>query len=154
VLKPDTSSEAETVGIWGAIHKRLWEVGKERHDLDTAIRSYARGYFIKDDYYNGINFAFLLNVRAAITDGDEATTDRVLARRIRREVLTLCDTALRGSLAQSDEFWANATKVEALLGLGKQDEASALRDAISKGTDQWMVDSMLEQLAALKALNP
>ena len=38
-LKPDTSSEAETVGLWGAIHKRLWEVGRERHDLDTAIRA-------------------------------------------------------------------------------------------------------------------
>jgi hypothetical protein len=154
VLKPHTSSDAETVGIWGAIHKRLWEVGRQRHDLDTAIRSYARGYFIKDDYYNGINFAFLLNVRAAVSEGDEATTDRVLARRIRREVLTLCDTALAGTLAPADQFWANATKVEALLGLGRQAEAETLRDTISKGTDQWMVDSMLEQLGALSALNP
>ena len=24
-LAPQTSSDAETVGIWGAIHKRLWD---------------------------------------------------------------------------------------------------------------------------------
>ena len=42
-LKPDTSSDAETVGLWGAIHKRLWDATKERPNLDKAIRSYARG---------------------------------------------------------------------------------------------------------------
>jgi len=153
-LKPDTSAEAETVGLWGAIHKRLWEVGKERRDLDTAIRSYARGYFIKDDYYNGINFAFLLNVRASVTEGDEALADRVLARRMRREVLVLCDTALQGTLNAEDAFWASATKVEALQGLGRQTEADALRATISAGAVKWMVDAMTGQLAALDALHP
>ena len=153
-LKPDTSAEAETVGLWGAIHKRLWEVGKERRDLDTAIRSYARGYFIKDDYYNGINFAFLLNVRASVTEGDEAVADRVLARRIRREVLVLCDTALQGTLSGEDAFWVGATKVEALQGLGRKDEADALRDTISAGAVKWMIDAMTGQLSALDALHP
>jgi hypothetical protein len=162
VLKPDTSSEAETVGLWGAIHKRLWEAGHERQDLDTAVRSYARGYFIKDDYYNGINFAFLLNVRASVSQGDDAITDRTLAKRIRTEVLALCDTALStpppgaasATLSADDKFWINATKVEALVGLGRQAEASALRETISTGVDQWMLDSMTTQLAALEALHP
>ena len=153
-LKPDTSSEAETVGLWGAIHKRLWEVRREKADLDTAIRSYARGYFIKDDYYNGINMAFLLNVRASVTEGDDAIADRVVARRIRNEVLTLCDTALGGTLNPGDVFWVNATKVEALVGLGREAEAAALRDTISRGADQWMLDSMTGQLDALIALHP
>jgi hypothetical protein len=162
VLKPDTSAEAETVGLWGAIHKRLWEVGAQRHDLDTAVRSYARGYFIKDDYYNGINFAFLLNVRASVSQGDDAITDRVLARRIRTEVLALCDAALAtaspgaasATPSRDDTFWINATKVEALLGLGRTSEAIALRDTISTGVDEWMLNSMITQLAALEALHP
>jgi hypothetical protein len=159
VLKPDTSSEAETVGLWGAIHKRLWEVGQQRQDLDTAVRSYARGYFIKDDYYNGINFAFLLNVRASVSQGDDAITDRTLAKRIRTEVLVLCDTALSAAapaatLSADDKFWINATKVEALAGLGRQAEASALRETISAGAAAWMLESMATQLAKLEALNP
>ena len=88
-LAPATSSDAETVGLWGAVHKRLWQEGKDRADLDRAIRAYARGYFLKTDYWNGINFAYLLNVRSSISAGDEAIADRVQARRIRSEVLAL-----------------------------------------------------------------
>ena len=155
-LKPDTSSDAETVGLWGAIHKRLWEVGREATDLDRAIRSYARGYFIKDDYYNGINFAFLLNVRASMASGDDAIADRVLARRIRAEVLTLCDAA-PSSGSSEDAFWIKATKLEALIGLGKTEDADALRNAIlaeQPPPAAWMVESMTSQLTALSALNP
>jgi hypothetical protein len=155
-LKPDTSSDAETVGLWGAIHKRLWEVARDPNDLNKAIRSYAKGYFIRDDYYNGINFAFLVNVRAALAEGDEAIADRVLARRIRSEVLTLCDAALEQSRG-GDVFWINATKVEALLGLGRTTEADALKNAMVQQTPppaQWMVDSMNAQLMALTALKP
>jgi len=156
-LKPDTSSDAETVGIWGAIHKRLWTLVKERPDLDKAIRSYGRGYFIKDDYYNAINFAFLLNVRASITEGDEAIADRVVARRIRGEVLSLVDAALQAEgLSGDDRFWMNASKVEALRGLGKNDEADVLREQMTAGLDKddWRIKSMSDQLQALAALNP
>jgi hypothetical protein len=157
-LSPDTSSDAETVGLWGAIHKRLWEVGKGAADLDKAIRTYARGYFIKNDYFNGINFAFLLNARAADSQGDEATADRVLARRIRGEVLTLCDAEIAsGKLGDEDTFWVNATKVEALVGLGRTAESDVLKQQI--GAKQpppasWMIDTMNEQLAKLASLNP
>ena len=164
VLKPQTSSDAETIGIWGAIHKRLWLAMKDPTDLDKAIRWYARGYFLKDDYYNGINFAFLLNVRSAASQGDDRTADRVVARRIRHEVLTLCDAALEADrrrdpadkLSPDDVFWIYATKVEALLGLGRLAESDALRTSILSRLDanDWKAKTMSEQLAALAALQP
>src|SRR6267143_5952150 len=129
-LAPQTSSDAETVGLWGAIHKRLWEELKNNDDLEEAVRAYARGYYIKTDYYNGINYAFMLNVRAASTTGEDALVDRALARRIRQQVLAICDRleAAPSSDESSDEpFWIGATKVEALFGLGRQDEAMQLR---------------------------
>jgi hypothetical protein len=164
-LSPETSCDAETVGLWGAVHKRLWEVRKNAGDLDIAIRAYTRGYFIKYDYFNGINFAFLLNVRAAGAVGEEAAADRVIARRIRREVLALCDAALAsGTLKRFREatrfdaaFWVNASKVEALLGLGRATESDALRQQILAGDpkpEPWMIESMNEQLAKLAALGP
>ena len=152
-LQPDTSSDAETVGLWGAIHKRLWNATGDRAHLDKAIRSYSRGYFIKDDYYNGINYAFLLNVRAAKSEGDDAVADRVLARRVRAEVLNLCDTALQSpTLGDDARFWINATKVEALYGMGRQAESEELRKTL--GPDGWQTKSLDDQLAALKALQP
>lgn len=156
-LQPDTCSDAETIGIWGAIHKRLWTATTERAYLDKAIRSYARGYFFKDDYYNGINFAFLLNVRASVSTGDEALADRVLARRIRTEILTVCDARLAANeqadpaarLGADDVFWIRATKVEALHALGRTDESDLLRQALiaEVGKDDWKIDSMETQLA-------
>ena len=58
-LKPATSKDPETLGIWGAIHKRLWELDGNTDALETSVNSYGRGFNLKDDYYNGINFAFM-----------------------------------------------------------------------------------------------
>ncbi len=58
-LKPRTTTDPETLGLWGAVHKRLWEVGKDGRDLDEAIWGYGKGFWVKDDHYNGINLAFL-----------------------------------------------------------------------------------------------
>ena len=140
-LAPRMSSDAETVGLWGAIHKRLWDELKNREDLEEALRAYGRGYYIKNDYYNGINYAFMLDVRASCSAGDDATADRVLARRTRQDVLTICDRLLESSQASGKQepghsdpgvgseepFWIGATKVEALLGLGRKDEAQSLK---------------------------
>jgi hypothetical protein len=173
-LAPQTSSDAETVGLWGAIHKRLWEKIANPKDLDEAVRAYARGYYIKTDYYNGINYAFMLDVRASRSAGDEALADRVLARRTRADVLIICDRLLRaGPVAgeqkplsanpgiESDElFWIEATKVEALFGLGRRDEAELLRTQIFHrerkrlGTSSWSQNALNEQLDKLGALLP
>src|SRR5205823_1570511 len=58
-LNPITSNDTETLGLWGAVHKRLWDLTKDQKYLDDAIRAYERGFYIKNDYYNGINYAFL-----------------------------------------------------------------------------------------------
>lgn len=111
-LAPATSSDAETVGLWGAV-RGLWEESKNKAYLDQAIRAHARGYFF-NDHYNGINFAFLLDVRAKSSTGEEAIADRVLAKRVRREILASCEHLLaEGSLQGDDAFWVLATKVEA-----------------------------------------
>jgi hypothetical protein len=100
----------------------------------------------------------LLNVRAAISQGDDAIADRVLARRTRREVLTLCDTAIAsGTLKDEDLFWVHATQVEALLGLARTVESDTLKQQIlakQPPPAPWMIDSMNDQLAKLAELNP
>src|SRR5262249_77352 len=136
-LQPEVSCDAETVGLWGAIHKRIFDITGTASVLDTAVRAYARAYFIKNDYYNGINYAFLLNVRMARSAGDDAIADRVLARRIRGEVLVLCEAALSDpSLKEDDSFWVKATKVEALLGMSRKAEGEALLAQLAQAAPQ------------------
>jgi hypothetical protein len=170
-LKPETSNDTETLGLWGAVHKRLWEVARERDHLDTAVRAYERGFYLRNDYYNGINLAFLLNVRAAnATDRADAIADFVHARRVRKEVLPICEAWLRenGVEAQrslDDEipdaeqdlpkalYWVLATMGEAHVGLGEEAKAEErLAEAYRIAPLGWMQQSTEEQIAKLRPL--
>jgi hypothetical protein len=53
--EPRDFHDTETLGLWGAVHKRLWDKTKDAAALDKAIRSYERGFSLRNDYYNGIN---------------------------------------------------------------------------------------------------
>ncbi|MGZ9019832.1 MAG: hypothetical protein ACXW3S_07655, partial [Rhodoplanes sp.] len=99
------------------------------------------------------NFAFLSDTRASITTGDESIADRTVANRIRREVLARCEELLAQDVLQGDEaFWVLATKVEALVGLGLEDADRELVKAAETAPQAWMAETMLQQIAALKAL--
>ena len=181
-LDPTTSNDTETLGLWGAVHKRLWDKAKDEVALDKAIRSYERGFFLRNDYYNGINFAFLLNTRAAhavelaknSADPSEAAAHRaaaiadyVRAQRVRKEVLSICEEWLKSNPAPSEEatdaakrqyetnkYWVVASQAEAYLGMGnKQEEAeAAYAQAYASAPEAWMITSTKEQRAKLEAL--
>jgi hypothetical protein len=166
-LSPDASSDPETLGLWGAVHKRMSELSalpeRERDEaLERATSAYEKAFYLKNDYYNGINYAFLLSVRASKSTGEDAIADRVQARRIRQRVLNLCQDLLsagiKGESEQSkgeQEYWVRATIVEALFGLGRREE-SAKRLAEAKDMKpspaQWMIETTTEQLAKLETL--
>jgi len=170
LLRPGISNDTETLGLWGAVHKRLWELTKDPAYLNESIRAYERGFFIRNDYYNGINYAFLLNVRAAQSpDPAEAIADFVEARRVRKEVLIICKQWLKdnptpdtGNAPASEStgyhyhetwYWAMATMGEAYVGLGDEDHAAeALAEAYEKAPEGWMKKSTEEQLGKLRPM--
>ncbi len=165
-LDPARSHDTETLGLWGAVHKRLWDVTKEAADLDEAVRGYERGFHLRQDHYNGINYAFLLNLRAQSATPADAVADWVLAGRIRRCVVEICNAELArmaepAADASDDErrqlldrrYWLLATLREAAVGLGDAAGASKWRDEADR-TDPtaWMVSSTSDQVARLEAL--
>ena len=154
-LDPETSNDTETLGLWGAVHKRLWDETKDRKHLDEAVRGYARGFFLRNDYYNGINLAYLLNVRSAnAKTRAEAIADFVQAQRIRQEVLTICESLIaQEQLPNTDKYWVLATMAEAHLGLGKDDlAAQRLQEARALSTASWMNESTDDQMTRLRSL--
>ena len=150
-LQPETSNDPETLGLWGAIHKRLWEVVGDRGALDESITAYERGFYLRNDYYNGINFAFLLNVRANISAGDEAIADRVMANRIRKQVIRVCEKLLKEpEMKPADRYWAKATIAEAYFGLADQDNfVPTMAEAATMAPEGWMVDTTKAQIKKL-----
>jgi tetratricopeptide (TPR) repeat protein len=155
-LNPDESSDTETVGLWGAIHKRLWELNGDPLDLDTAIAAHNKAFVLKKDFWNGINLAFLYVEHASATkDKDEALADRVLARRTWKRVVEICGPLQQGGMSASDHYWLLATMAEAWLGLGELAKSQELLDSANKLSPppaKWMIDSTLEQRARLQKL--
>ena len=159
-LEPETSNDPETLGLWGAIHKRLWEIEENRDDLEEAIQAYEKGFYLRNDYYNGINFAFLLNVRASISEKREAIADVVFAERIRRRVIKILEPLLEKGIKDDEGkddleamFWLKATLVEALFGIGDIAKAETAKEETCKeAPEQWMADTMNEQVSKLNQL--
>jgi hypothetical protein len=164
LLEPQTSNDTETLGLWGSVHKRLWELTKESSYLDEAVRAYERGFYLSNDYYNGINYAYLLNERAAHPIGfAEAVADFVQARRVRQEVISICNQWVTsnvrtgplpaGSKFLEKRYWVLATLAEAHIGL--EEEAlgqQRLEEAFAAAPEEWMKESTREQVTKLKAL--
>src|SRR5262249_61899885 len=100
------------------------------------------------------------------TSGDEALADRVLAHRIRRRVLEICDDHLKvGSFPANEKFWIGASKVEAMFGLHRREEAERVKtdviaeererlraDGASDQEGDWSENSLNDQLRKLEKL--
>jgi hypothetical protein len=166
-LDPLSTTDPETLGLWSAIHKRRADLPNRKQeeklaDLNTGIFAAERGFLIRQDYYTGGNLAFLLDVRAAMTSGDEQTADRVLARRYRRRLVQITEAQLERIPAQSAEqsvtlneerYWVGAAHAEALIGLGDLKGQSSLNEAFKLAPFDWMKDTTLNQIKKLKQLH-
>jgi hypothetical protein len=160
-MHPHASTDPETLGLWGAVHKRLYELTGDAAALDESIWAYEKGFYVKNDHYNGINLAFVLNVRAAnAADPQEATADVVQARRVRRRVAEITTRLLaagikddEGQVDAEETFWVQASLAEALVGSGQNDEAAKLREELARTAPApWMVETMNDQLGKLEGL--
>ena len=165
-LDPGRTLDPETTGLWGAIHKRLAELPQRSEaersgDIDTAIEALDRGFKLKHDH-NGINLAYMLDVRGARSSGDEATADRVDARRVRSRVADICRAQLEAGVvadtpekAKEERFWIRASLAEAEFGLGDKDAPQRLEEAPeAKAVKNWMLLTAREQLEKLAKLLP
>ena len=154
-LQPRGSFDTETLGLWAAVHKRLYEITKDPDDLDEAIFGLERGFFIRQDHYTGINFAFMLDVKASLNnDPDETAELHAVASYVRHKVVDLCKTALAsGDFTDEQKYWVMATLYEAYFGLGKSDQAEKWKaDAFKLAVPDWMFQSTEEQIERLRAL--
>lgn len=167
-LDPATSNDTETLGLWGAVHKRMADLTDEPTNLDEAVRGYERGFFLRNDYYNGINLAYMLSVRAAATKANpaEAIADFVQAQRVRKEVVPICEQWLAnypqletGASPEAEleykksQYWVLATLAEAYFGLGDEVNGQLrLAEAFAAAPLDWMKKSTQEQIDTLKLL--
>ncbi len=152
-LNPQRSNDIEVLGLTGAINKRLYELTSDNSYLDNAILSYEKGFQLKQDYYNGINAAFMLYKKAWLLNTQHKDWEdiKLKADYIRNSVLEI---SLRlenekGFLEKQDAIWVLLTIAEAYNYKGNKTrqteyEEKAMQMAIMK-KDDFAISSYQEQ---------
>jgi tetratricopeptide (TPR) repeat protein len=154
-LRPHEGLDPETLGLWGAVHKRLYELEGDDEMLTEAITATEKGFVVRGDFYNGINLAFLLDRRAAEASPEIAAEDHARAQGVRRRLVEACSAKLEQTpeMSQTDRYWVLATLQQAAVGLGNEDAAEKWgRQALEQQPASHMVQSSQEQLEKLRAL--
>ena len=165
------SNDPETLGIAGAIHKRMWEVGARREELERSYGYYRRGYEAATRAapeardagavaYTGINASFILDLlgneecRSSGLGLAGVVERHAEARRIRSELVQTLEAAATDPSQQ--DWWIWATLAEAHLGLAAYDPGhySRAEEAIGRGMSggggaDWERESTYRQLMAL-----
>jgi predicted acylesterase/phospholipase RssA len=150
----DTSTDAETLGIAGAIYKRRWEVGAKSVDLENALWCYRRGFAQEshpERWYAGINAAFVADRLADLEKATRGGQDRAVAFRQEADDIRnhIVDT-----LGGGDREWHDSTIGEALFGLGKFPQAREKFAAVASRTlELWKQETTATQFATPVAVN-
>lgn len=157
VLNPEKTTDPETLGLAGAINKRLFEVYNDKSYLEKALWFYSRGFYIRQDYYNGINTAFLYDLSASI-DSDQFASfaNYGNAKSTRKKVVNICSIILSEETFKNrdDKHWVYLTLAEAYSGLNEFESSEKYyKLAIENGADSFSIDSYKEQIGKIEKAN-
>lgn len=153
-----TSTDPETLGLAGAVHKRMWEIARDLRQLDESLRYYERArraaanIDLEKWAWGSVNAAFVRDLLAD-EEPDNAPVHRAQAEALRREV---CDK--HDEIVAVDDlrtiWWLRASLVEAYFGRDRLTEA---RDLLCQSLEQfkpaeWQLESSARQLAGIARL--
>jgi predicted acylesterase/phospholipase RssA len=162
----EKTREQETLGLAGAIYKRKWEHGNHKQHLERSLAYYRRGYLLvkelgweKDQGYNAINAAFVLDLLAFQEEGEarKAGSEASTAEVRRKEADTIRKDILEGLLplfGKDLSWWFLVTLGEAWFGLGEYESALAMLLSANQleNVPDWERESTARQLACLLRL--
>ena len=147
-LQPEATNDPETLGLSGAIHKRLWDLTEDRETLNLAISRYQKGFELRGDYYTGENAATCLEVRSTLQEAeDEALFDRMSARKIREAIIEgLLETVAGEAFAErADQLWVFATLANCCFALERAEEAEQFEaEFLSRQPADWQKDTYFD----------
>lgn len=144
------NGDSETLGIAGGICKRRWMDLGQYEDLQRAAEYYRRGALgdVGQDGYAQINAAFMQDLLAHASGGEIRTLQE--ANSIRQKLLK--DLPPLDEVDDDKQWWNAASRAEALLGLGRYDDAAEVIRTAPKRPEIWRLQATAQQLATLAQL--
>lgn len=152
----NNTNDPETLGITGAIYKRMWILNKDKEYLSRSIYFYEKGFKIRDNYYTGENYALCLNMMAGITDEkDEKTYYVIAAKKVRRKIVNDLRLLIKddANTNRIDIKWIYATLSNCYFGLGEDEDAAVYEEKFKKSTDVvWEIETFNQAKKQLEKL--
>ena len=137
IEKITNQSDTETLGIQGAIYKRIWEETKDISYLESAIESYKKGWNLYKDYYTGENYANCMYMKAELLNGELKTHSEVEARLTFEEIITLVLKSLEETEPE-ELMWKYATLSNSYYALNDSETAEKYEKLfIAQKPNQW-----------------
>ncbi len=153
----------ESLGLAGAIYKKIWEVDGQKQNLERSLSYYDRGYRqgpVNDCGYTGINAAYVLDQLAELegTQAKEAGAAsemakerRVQAKSIREDLVSVLPGLAEQNKELGEQYWFLVTIAEAYFGLGRFQEALPWLEkaAALPNMPPWEFETTARQLASI-----
>ena len=137
-LKPDDLIDVETFGLAGAIYKRLAKYENEKENIAKSCKYYEKGFIVCNDYYNGINCAFMYLLSATKRDKQfDKVADYGIARKTWKTVVEICDRELQRiekDQANKERIWILQSKAQAVLALNEGKPDNQFNELIAQVT--------------------
>jgi tetratricopeptide (TPR) repeat protein len=143
-LNPDDSIDPETLGISGAIFKRLYLLNGDLESLEKAIGYYGKGFNVYSNYYTGENYANCLDLKAKMaTDDDEITGLRYMSKEARKKIIKNLEAIPQEDLdARTDKMWIYATLSNCNLFLNEIEKADYFEGLfLSENPNEWEIET-------------
>jgi hypothetical protein len=151
-LNPKKSLDIETLGITGAIYKRLFRLNQNFAYLDEAIYFYEKGYIIQNDYYNGENFAncLLLKTKQSNLKDEEIIYLKFKSKNLQKEIIKIIDNNLKTG---EDDFWMYATLSICYFCLKNSEKYKKYQDKFYKSCSaEWERETYIDTIEGLEDL--
>ena len=153
-LSPDgDTNDPETLGITGAIYKRLYLLEKDEAMLDRAIKYYGKCFNINSDYYTGENYALCLELKADLSKGEEKVYYKFQAKKVRDQIISILE-----KIIESDDFeqridkkWIYATLSHCYLSLDRTKLSEEFETKFkNENPDKWEIKTFNDSKKLLK----
>lgn len=153
-LAPNTSLDLETLGITGAIYKRLYKVNNNFDYLEEAIKMYQRGYTIRNDYYTGENYAncLLFKTKKEGISTEETIYLQFSSKKIYSEIIDLLLTEIKKS---EIDYWMYATLSTSYYVIGDNENHKKYEKLfLTHLSANWEQETYFENLDLIKSCLP
>lgn len=138
-------TDTETLGITGAINKRLWYETKDESFLDCAIEMYKKGWTLHQDYYTGENYALCLEKKSTLEkDERHKIHKQVKAEEIRKQIIKIILLTLEEE--EPEELkWKYATLANCYFALKDTEKGQEYEQMFKEqNPDEWEMTTYLQ----------